>query len=239
MRATGPGNEDDRRSALVVYDAATLTRLDSVRVGLAAHGLTTSPDGRTAFVTCYGSDELAVVALDGPTLSVTRVPVGPGAGTGATAQYGPYAALHVARRRIWSTSATSRASDVRVFDVARGAFDPARVALRARARRSSPRSARTDSDPAGAGAEPRRPHRARCPVARPSCKVAQLHPRRMPPSPRGRPRPRWPLFSSSARATARAPARWSSCSPTPSRILGRTELGVYPDAIAFLPAGAW
>ena len=141
MRATGPGNEDDRRSALVVYDAATLTRLDSVRVGLAAHGLTTSPDGRTAFVTCYGSDELAVVALDGPTLSVTRVPVGPGAGTGATAQYGPYAALMSPDGGlVYVSNLESR--DVRVFDVARGAFDPARVAL-VRARRSSPRSART------------------------------------------------------------------------------------------------
>jgi DNA-binding beta-propeller fold protein YncE len=126
-RAQRPADQE-RRSTLVVYDSVTLTRLGSAPVGLAAHGLAVSADGRTAFVTCYGSDELALVTLDDPALPVTLVPVGPGAGSGASLRYGPYAALLSSDgKSLYVSNLESR--DLRVFDTTRRAFDPSRVAL--------------------------------------------------------------------------------------------------------------
>ena len=104
-------------------------RLGAVRVGMAAHGLTTSADGRTAFVACYGSDELAVVALDDPDLPGDPRPGGPQPGQRLADPVRPL------RRRCCRPTAASvyvsnlESGDVRVFDVAQRAFDPGRVAL--------------------------------------------------------------------------------------------------------------
>ncbi len=127
MRATGPGGEDARRSTLLIYDAVTLDRVGAVRVGMAAHGLAISPDSRTAYVACYGSDELAVVALDDPSFPVTRVPVGPSPGSGSSIQYGPYAALlSPDGATVYVSNTESR--DVRAFDVATRTFPAERTA---------------------------------------------------------------------------------------------------------------
>jgi YVTN family beta-propeller protein len=230
LRAQAPAaSEDDRRSTLVVYEATTLKRVGAARVGQAAHGLTTSSDGRTAFVTCYGSDELALVALDDPALSVTRVPVGPGAGSGASLRYGPYAALLSADgKAVYVSNLESR--DVRVFDIDRGAFDPTRVAL--------VRGAALFAALGPAGAT------LLVPVQSPDGLVALdattlalrrgrsftadecQHPHQAARAPDG-------SYLLVCEGDRKSPGALLRFDPDTLEIVGRTTLGVYPDAIAF------
>jgi DNA-binding beta-propeller fold protein YncE len=234
MQLASPGNEDARRSSLIVYDAATLARLGSVPVGLAAHGLTISPDSRTAFVTCYASDELAVVRIDDPALPVTRVPVGPGAGSGASLRYGPYAALLSGDGgSVYVSTVESR--EVRVYDVAAGAFDPARVApVRGAAffPALGPDGATLlvpVQSPDGLfvlDAQTLEVRKARS-FTRSDCQ----RPHEIARAPDGR-------YVLVCEGDRQSPGTLIAVDPTTLDILGRTELGVYPDAIAFIPAGA-
>jgi DNA-binding beta-propeller fold protein YncE len=235
MRPAAPGNDDERRSSLVVFDAATLSRLGSVKVGLAAHGLTTSADGRTAYVTCYGSDELAVVALDDPALPVVRVPVGPGAGSGGAIQYGPYAAVRSPDGQLVYVS-NLESKDVRVFDVAAGAFDPARVAP-VRGAAFFPALGPADST-------------LLVPVQSPDGLMVLDTPSLTLRKARGFTRAECQRPHEAARAPdgryvivcegdRQAPGALVQVDPETLEILGRTELGVYPDAIGFVPPGAW
>jgi DNA-binding beta-propeller fold protein YncE len=234
MRPGAPGDEDERRSSLVIYDAATLARQGSVRVGMAAHGLTTSADGRTAFVACYGSDELAVVTLDDPTFAVTRVPVGPNPGSGSTIQYGPYGALLAPDGGTVYVS-NLESGDVRAYDVAQRAFDPGRVAIVRGAAFfpalgpdgaslivpvQSPDGLVILETPSLAVRKARSFTRADC-----------QRPHEAARTPDGR-------YLLVCEGDRQGPGALVEIDPQTLEIRGRTELGVYPDAIAFVPAGA-
>jgi DNA-binding beta-propeller fold protein YncE len=232
--AQRPGDLEQRRSTLIVYEAATLRRLGSVPVCLAGHGLATSPDGRTAFVTCYGSDELALVALDRPDFPVIRVPVGPGPGSGASLRYGPYAALVSADGgSVYVSNLESR--DVRVFDRAAGAFDPARVApVRGAAffPALGPEGATLIvpvQSPDGLvvlDALTLAVRKVRA-FTRPECQ----RPHEAARSPDGR-------YFLVCEGDRQARGVLLQFDPDTLDTLAATELGVYPDAIAFVPSGA-
>jgi DNA-binding beta-propeller fold protein YncE len=233
-RATGPGGEDERRSTLLVFDAETLARVGGARVGMAAHGLTVSADGRKAFVACYGSDELAVVTLDDPAFPVTRVPVGPSPGSGSSLQYGPYGALlSPDGATVYVHSLESR--DVRAFDVAAGAFDPARVApVRGAAffPALGPDAATLIvpvQSPDGLVLLDRATFAVR--KARSFTRAECQRPHEAARTPDGR----YVLVCEGDRT---APGALVEIDPESLDLLARTELGVYPDAIGFVPAGA-
>jgi DNA-binding beta-propeller fold protein YncE len=231
MQPGGPGSDDNRRSSLAIYDAATLERLGAPRVCPAAHGLTTSADGRTAFVACYGSDELAVVALDDPTFPVTRVPVGPNPGSGSSIQYGPYGAvLSPDGGSVYVHNLES--DDVRVYDVAQRAFDPGRVAL-VRAAAFFPAFGPGGTtllvplqSPDGLVSLDAASLAVR--KARGFSKVECQRPHEAARTPDGR----YLLICEGDRA---GPGALIEIDPETLEIRGRTELGVYPDAIGFVP----
>lgn len=120
-----------QRAPLLIYDPEDFRPEASPRsipVCITPHGVALSrPDGRHAFVACYGEDALAVVDLANPdpVAAVQRVPVGPAPGVGSSLQYGPYAAvLDPAGRRV--LIGTTEGRDLRVFDVDTGAMTPQR-----------------------------------------------------------------------------------------------------------------
>lgn len=126
LQPPGDAGPEARYSSVMVYEAPTLRLLARVRVCPAAHGMAVSPDGRTAYVACYGSDELAIIALDDPNFAVRRLPVGPSPGTIPAPRYGPYAAtISPDGARVYVSDLEGH--DLRTYDVAAGRFDDARV----------------------------------------------------------------------------------------------------------------
>lgn len=122
-----PGNPDKQRARLLAFDAKTIGAADApapvaVDVCVAPHGVVLSrPDGRYAYVACYGEDALAVVDLADPAHPVTRTPVGPDPGPPGAPQYGPYA---IALSEDGSTVAIGNTlkRDLRMFDAKTGAL---------------------------------------------------------------------------------------------------------------------
>jgi DNA-binding beta-propeller fold protein YncE len=115
-------------SDVAVVDAATMQRLAMIPVCPTAHGMGLSADGRSLYVTCFDSDELAVVDVhDRSHPAVTlKLSVGPTPGPLGTPNYAPYAlAVSPADGTVW----ISDSSDVRVFDPARSAMDGARTVM--------------------------------------------------------------------------------------------------------------
>jgi DNA-binding beta-propeller fold protein YncE len=128
-RATDPRLPlEERRANLIVVDPEEITARSPaprrVALCLAPHGTVLSrPDGRFAYVACYGEDALAVVDLADPAAPVLRVPVGPGAGAGGTPIYGPYSLVMSpdgSRLAVGNTES----KDVRFFDVATRKMTP-------------------------------------------------------------------------------------------------------------------
>jgi hypothetical protein len=135
QKAVGTGDAAAADSHLIAVDTQTM------RVGVrrplcpAAHGVRVTPDGATLYATC-GTDEIAIVDLRAPGLSLRRVPV-PGARVvGTSAQRCPYALSIAPDGSVWVSSlgpscgAMGRGG-VDVFDPTGpdgGAFDKARSA---------------------------------------------------------------------------------------------------------------
>lgn len=69
------GTEQQPSDTLSVFDTSTMDLLGTVRTGSGAHGITTDPDGRLAFVTNMFDDDVAVVDLEQLEV-VSRVDVG-------------------------------------------------------------------------------------------------------------------------------------------------------------------
>lgn len=122
------GDPDRQRSNLIVIDTATMTRTATVPVCVAAHGMVVSPDGRALYLACYGDDALGVVSLDGPRPSVRLVYVtGRPPSSTTNPAYGPYSlALSPDGATVWM-GCTGNSSLLAAYDVASGAFDPART----------------------------------------------------------------------------------------------------------------
>jgi DNA-binding beta-propeller fold protein YncE len=131
--AAAGGTTSKMFASLQVWDAASMRLLGSRPLCVAPHGITTTPDDKTALVACYGSDELAVVDLADPALPTARFPLGASPGAPGAPTYGPYSAtLAPDGNRV--VVADLEGMDLRVFDRAAKRFDPARtVPLGARA----------------------------------------------------------------------------------------------------------
>jgi DNA-binding beta-propeller fold protein YncE len=124
---------DAQRASLLLYDPANFRPENAPRsfqTCIAPHGIALSrPDGRRAYVACYGEDALAIVDLASttPETAVTRVPVGPAPGKGSALQYGPYATvLEPGGRRV--LVGTTEGKDLRFFDTETGAMNDQRYA---------------------------------------------------------------------------------------------------------------
>jgi hypothetical protein len=115
-------------STVAIVDTENMRRLANLPVCATAHGLALSPDEATLYVTCAQSDELVLVDVrDRERPAITkRLPVGPLAGPLGQPAYSPYAvAVSPRDGSVWVSNNAS--GDVRVYDPARGAMDPARV----------------------------------------------------------------------------------------------------------------
>lgn len=100
---------------LSMFDARDMRKLGSRAICVAPHGVVTTKDDRTAFVACYGSDELAIVDLSEGGLPTTRVPLGASPGVPGVPRYGPYSAtLSPDERKV--VVADLDGKDLRVFD---------------------------------------------------------------------------------------------------------------------------
>lgn len=118
-------------ASLQVWDTRTLTLWAARDLCVAPHGIAVSGDGATAYVACYGSDELAVVDLRTRELSADKIPLGSRPGPLGAPEYGPYAAvLTPDERQVLVSQLEGKA--LAVFDVATRRFTDS-LALRARA----------------------------------------------------------------------------------------------------------
>ncbi len=115
------GTIDDMASMLAIIDTSTMRVVEKVPVCPAAHGVVPSADSQTAYVACWGSDELAVVSLS-PPFDVVKFPVGPGAPDPTNPNYAPYAInINPADGKVWLSC--QETGELRIFDPAAQAFE--------------------------------------------------------------------------------------------------------------------
>jgi DNA-binding beta-propeller fold protein YncE len=126
VAARGAASPATMFARLVVLDASTMKRLGERAVCTAPHGVVTTRDDRTAFVACYGSDELAVVDLAQEGFPTSRIPLGSAPGVPGVPRYGPYSAT-LSPDESLVIVADLEGQDVRVFDRATKRFDPERT----------------------------------------------------------------------------------------------------------------
>ncbi len=140
VAARGAASPATMFASLVVLDAKTLARIGSRPICTAPHGIAVSADDRTAYIACYGGDELAIVDLASEGLSTARVPLGAALGVPGKPTYGPYSAT-LSPDGALVVLADLEGKDVRVLDphtkkfgmtvpLAAKAFMPAFVAPR-------------------------------------------------------------------------------------------------------------
>lgn len=115
VAARGAASPATMFADLLVLDARTLTRIGRRAVCTAPHGVVTTRDDRTAFVACYGSDELAVVDLSEPGFRAARFPLGAAPGVPGIPRYGPYSAT-LSPDESSVVVASLESQDIRVFD---------------------------------------------------------------------------------------------------------------------------
>ncbi len=121
VAAKGGGSPATMFAHLVVLDRTSLARIGSRAVCTAPHGMAITKDDKTAFIACYGSDEIAVVDLGSEGLPTSRVPLGATPGVPGVPRYGPYSAtLTPDETRV--VVADLEGQDIRVFDRKQKAF---------------------------------------------------------------------------------------------------------------------
>jgi DNA-binding beta-propeller fold protein YncE len=103
-------------ASLQVWDLGPLRKFGERPLCVAPHGMAVSSDGATAYVACYGSDELAIVGLADRTLPVVRIPVGGSPGILGAPRYGPYSATLSPEQDLVLVT-TLEGQDARLFDV--------------------------------------------------------------------------------------------------------------------------
>ncbi len=132
-RATkNPTNIDAARADIGVIDPDQVLLSGSPRptfipTCVAPHGVVLSrPDGKIAWVACYGEDVLAIVDLEHPDAAVKRIPMAPGVSGFGSPTYGPYGAVLSPDQTTIAISNTE-SKDVRFFDVATETIDPSKT----------------------------------------------------------------------------------------------------------------
>jgi DNA-binding beta-propeller fold protein YncE len=132
VAARGGASPATMFASLVVLDATTLAKVAERAVCVAPHGVAVTRDGATAFVACYGSDDLAVVDLAQPGLLVARHPLGAAQGVPGVPRYGPYSAtLSPDEKHV--VVADLEGQDLRLFDRETKRFASDAVPLAAKA----------------------------------------------------------------------------------------------------------
>jgi DNA-binding beta-propeller fold protein YncE len=126
VAAKGAASPATMFAHLVVLDAHTMKRLGSRAVCTAPHGVVTTRDDRTAFVACYGSDELAIVDLAADGFPTSRIPLGASQGVPGVPRYGPYSATLSPDEKLVVVG-DLEGQDVRVFDRESKRFVPERT----------------------------------------------------------------------------------------------------------------
>lgn len=121
VAAKGAASPATMFAHLVVLDARTMKRVGSRAVCTAPHGVATTRDDRTAFVACYGSDELAIVDLATDGFPTSRIPLGASPGVPGVPRYGPYSATLSPDEEL-VVVADLEGQDLRVFDRAAKRF---------------------------------------------------------------------------------------------------------------------
>lgn len=133
VAARGGASPSTMFAQLVVFDARDMKKLGSRPVCVAPHGITIASDDRTAYVACYGSDELAIVDLAGDGFATSRIPLGGAQGVPGVPRFGPYSATLSPDEKL-VVVADLEGQDIRVLDRATKRFLPDRsVPLAAKA----------------------------------------------------------------------------------------------------------
>jgi YVTN family beta-propeller protein len=115
VAAQGGASPATMFAALAIFDAREMRKLAARPICVAPHGVVTTRDDRTAFVACYGSDELAVVDLSSAGFPVSRIPLGRTPGVPGVPSYGPYS-VTISPDEATVIVANLEGQDVRVFD---------------------------------------------------------------------------------------------------------------------------
>lgn len=115
VAARGGGSPSTMFAHLVVFDAKDMKRLGSRAICVAPHGMTITRDDKTAYVACYGSDELAIVDLASDGFPTSRIPLGARQGVPGVPSFGPYSAtLSPDEKQV--IVADLEGNDIRVLD---------------------------------------------------------------------------------------------------------------------------
>jgi YVTN family beta-propeller protein len=125
VAAKGGASPSTMFARLVVLDAKTMKSLGERPVCTAPHGVVTTKDDKTAFVACYGSDEIAIVDLSAEGmrsgLPTSRIPLGASQGVPGVPRYGPYSTTLSPDEEL-VVVADLEGQDVRIFDRAKKQF---------------------------------------------------------------------------------------------------------------------
>jgi DNA-binding beta-propeller fold protein YncE len=122
VAATDNWTIEDTYAPLAIVDAETMVA-SFVDVCSAPHGVQVSSDSKTAYVSCWASDELAIVDLDARTVKRFRVGDAPQDPTNPT--YEPYAVTYNSvDGSVWMSD--QKSGDLRIFDLASETWDTTR-----------------------------------------------------------------------------------------------------------------
>lgn len=123
VAARGGASPSTMFAHLVVFDATDMKKLGSRAVCVAPHGITVTADDKTAYIACYGSDELAIVDLASEGFATSRIPLGSAQGVPGVPRFGPYSATLSPDERL-VVVADLEGQDLRVLDRASKRFVP-------------------------------------------------------------------------------------------------------------------
>jgi DNA-binding beta-propeller fold protein YncE len=133
VAARGGASPSTMFAHLVVFDANDMRKLGARAVCVAPHGVTVTSDDRTAYIACYGSDELAIVDLASDGFATSRIPLGSTQGVPGVPRFGPYSATLSPDEKL-VVVADLEGQDLRVLDRETKRFLPDRsVPLAAKA----------------------------------------------------------------------------------------------------------
>jgi DNA-binding beta-propeller fold protein YncE len=114
-------------SSIFIIDTTSMRLLSQTPLCPAAHGQGLSADGKTLYVTCALTDQLALMDVSDPQKPAIRakVDIGPLPGRPGNPSHAPYALAVHPSGSVWISN--NQSNDVRVFDAQRMQMDPGKV----------------------------------------------------------------------------------------------------------------